>query len=71
MWPDRVSNPGLLTLESDALPIAPRGPTVVVETMLQVSCACANTTECELFNAYCALSTDTCLSLTVYFLLLK
>ena len=23
MWPDRVSNPGTLTLESDALPTAP------------------------------------------------
>ena len=26
MWPDRVSNPGSLVLESDALPTAPRGP---------------------------------------------
>ena len=26
MLPDRVSNPGLLTYESDALLIAPRGP---------------------------------------------
>ena len=26
MWPDRVSNPGPLTLESDALPTALRGP---------------------------------------------
>ena len=26
MLPDRVSNPGLLTYESDALPIALRGP---------------------------------------------
>ena len=26
MWPDRVSNPGLLTYESEALPTAQRGP---------------------------------------------
>ena len=26
MWPDRVSNPGSLALESDALPTALRGP---------------------------------------------
>ena len=26
MWPDRVSNPRPLALESDALPIALRGP---------------------------------------------
>ena len=25
MWPDRVSNPGPLAPESDALPTAPRG----------------------------------------------
>ena len=28
MWPDRVSNPGPPTYESDALPIALRGPAV-------------------------------------------
>ena len=32
MWPDRVSNPGPLTYESDALPIALRGPALRVET---------------------------------------
>ena len=26
MWPDRVSNPGPLALESDALPTAARDP---------------------------------------------
>ena len=26
MWPDRVSNPGSLALESEALPTALRGP---------------------------------------------
>ena len=26
MWPDQVSNPGALTYESGALPIALRGP---------------------------------------------
>ena len=29
MWPDRVSNPGPLTYESGALPIALRGPAVL------------------------------------------
>ena len=28
MLPDRVSNPGPLTYESGALPIAPRGPAI-------------------------------------------
>ena len=28
MWPDQVSNPGPLTLVSDALPTEPRGPAV-------------------------------------------
>ena len=30
MWPDRVSNPGPLTYKSGALPIALRGPTVLL-----------------------------------------
>ena len=30
MWPDRVSNPEPLALESDALPTALRGPAVCV-----------------------------------------
>ena len=29
MLPDRVSNPGPLTYESDALPIALRGPVII------------------------------------------
>ena len=29
MWPDRVSNPGSLALESDALPTALRGPAMI------------------------------------------
>ena len=29
MWPDRVSNPGPLTYESGALPIALRGPAII------------------------------------------
>ena len=32
MWPDRVSNPGPLALESDALPIALCGPALNIET---------------------------------------
>ena len=38
MWPDRVSNPGPLTYESGALPIALHGPAVLTgkpEQMLQ------------------------------------
>ena len=32
MWPDRVSNPGPVTYESGALPIALRGPAIIKET---------------------------------------
>ena len=32
MWPDRVSNPGPLTYESGALPIALRGPANALRT---------------------------------------
>ena len=32
MWPDRVSNPGPLTYESDALPTALRGPAKLQRT---------------------------------------
>ena len=30
MWPGRVSNPGPLTYESGALPIALRGPALIM-----------------------------------------
>ena len=41
MWPDRVSNPGPLALEADALPTAPRGPAVCVCVFLCVYvCVC-------------------------------
>ena len=33
MLPDRVSNPGPLTYESDALPIALRGPALAIESV--------------------------------------
>ena len=33
MLPDRVSNPGPLTYESGALPIALRGPAIEVDTL--------------------------------------
>ena len=36
MWPDRVSNPGPLTYESDALPTSLRGPT----NFLSLVCVC-------------------------------
>ena len=35
MWPDRVSNPGPLTYELGALPIALRGPASLMEKPLQ------------------------------------
>ena len=38
MWPDRLTNPGPLTCESDALPIAQRGPATVFVTFL-LSCS--------------------------------
>ena len=47
MLPDRVSNPGPLTYESDALPIALRGPAVCIRTSsfysyLSVETFCVN-----------------------------
>ena len=36
MLPDRVSNPGPLTYESGALPIALRGPAVVLEVYIMI-----------------------------------
>ena len=36
MLPDRVSNPGPLTYESDALPIALRGPAPHAENLLRI-----------------------------------
>ena len=38
MWPDRVSNPGPLTYESGALPIAPRGPGTLSEIRILQLC---------------------------------
>ena len=38
MLPDRVSNPGPLTYESDALPIALRGPANDVLSMYEDIC---------------------------------
>ena len=37
MVPGRVSNPGPLTYESGALPIALRGPATIIETKIFVS----------------------------------
>ena len=37
MLPDRVSNPGILTYESGALPIALRGPAFVWEPMVNTA----------------------------------
>ena len=36
MLPDRVSNPGPLTYESGALPIALRGPAEINESIVQI-----------------------------------
>ena len=38
MLPDRVSNPGPLTYESDALPIALRGPAISEEALCHFNC---------------------------------
>ena len=38
MWSDRVSNPGTLTYESDALPTALRGPAAYAQDDLSFSC---------------------------------
>ena len=38
MLPDRVSNPGPLTYESGALPIAPRGPAVRAQEPSRIQC---------------------------------
>ena len=40
MLPDRVSNPGPLTYESGALPIALRGPALTVESQINVAYFC-------------------------------
>ena len=39
MLPDRVSNPGPLTYESDALPIALRGPARNITVILRQYCS--------------------------------
>ena len=38
MLPDRVSNPGPLTYESGALPIALRGPALFIRITMSVHC---------------------------------
>ena len=41
MWPDRVSNTGPLTLDSDALPSAPRGSaTTLVHVISNIGSYC-------------------------------
>ena len=34
MWPELVSNPGPLALESDALPTTPRGPASFIRSSI-------------------------------------
>ena len=43
MLPDRVSNPGPLTYESDALPIALRGPATTIFMCIIVMISVTNT----------------------------
>ena len=52
MLPDRVSNPGPLTYESGALPIALRGPTVISQNRI------SDITESNLFLIAQKLSSD-------------
>ena len=47
MLPDRVSNPGPLTYESGALPIALRGPAYSIQTEI-LSQRAVNVTKCNL-----------------------
>ena len=49
MLPDRVSNPGPLTYESGALPIALRGP--AKSTCMNISMSTES--EIHMFNSYC------------------
>ena len=48
MLPDRVSNPGPLTYESGALPIALRGPTQIKEGSKVINCDWVNHQTCRL-----------------------
>ena len=55
MWPDWVSNPGPLPLESDALPTALRGPAVCMCVRVCVcTCECVRDCVCarERMGAY-------------------
>ena len=45
MLPDRVSNPGPLTYESGALPIALRGPALNSEAVRNIIMICVRITE--------------------------
>ena len=55
MWPDRVSNPGLLTLESGALPTALRAPALESPSMvLRVFGKCFH------FYCTCILHSNSC-----------
>ena len=44
MWPDRVSNPGLLTYESSALSTALRDPAQIASNCSQLHCSTARNT---------------------------
>ena len=54
MLPDRVSNPGPLTYESGALPIAPRGPAILFDWL--VGCFGFNGPLRQYFSLYQAVS---------------
>ena len=59
MWPDRVSNPGPPTYESDALPIALRGPAPTSCVGVCVR-ACARACVCLSVHVMCAIVCAKC-----------
>ena len=50
MLPDRVSNPGPLTYESGALPIALRGPAACQGSLLVISNTCTSLKQTEIVS---------------------
>ena len=62
MLPDRVSNPGPLTYESGALPIALRGPAVSIliniPALINASCLCSEKKCYILFDKVLFVSLD-------------
>ena len=62
MWPDRVSNSGLLALESGALPTALHGPEVCVCVCVRArACVCVCVCVCVYLDMFCVLYTTYCI----------